>query len=170
MGPAIRLTSVVCQLKWVNIRRLKVHKRGWAPTQLTRVHAPAQSSSDIHRHLPAFIAYNTKLHLVHWNKKCYSLTKQSAKLSTPKFTNKSLQNLPLRHSVGIYSVTTHNLATVVSARPAPAACFYNPRMPISACAVQCVWCVYKLGIWKQVKMASVATGKLSAICLRIEIK
>jgi len=43
------------------------------------------------------------------------------------------------HSVGIYSIyseTTHNLATVVSAQPAPAACFYNPRMPIRACAVQ----------------------------------
>ena len=40
-----------------------------------------------------------------------------------------------QHSVGIYSETTHNLATVVSARPAPAACFYNPRMPIRACAV-----------------------------------
>ena len=40
------------------------------------------------------------------------------------------------HSVGIYSETTHNLATVVSARPAPAACFYNPRMSIRACAVQ----------------------------------
>ena len=44
--------------------------------------------------------------------------------------------LSASHSVGIYSETTHNLATVVSAWPTPAAYFYNPRMPIRACAVQ----------------------------------
>ena len=65
---------------------------------------------------------------------------------------KLIASLSNEHSVVIYSETTHNLPTVVSARPAPVACFYNtqdayPRMRSAVC----VWCVYKLGIWKQVK-------------------
>ena len=64
---------------------------------------------------------------------------EASRFHSAGFITPSLpQRICLRfaHSVGIYSETTHNLATVVSARPAPAACFYNPKMPIRACAVQ----------------------------------
>ena len=60
----------------------------------------------------------------------------SYKMCQPLNIKDMIQRRTANHSVGIYSETTHNLPTVVSARPAPAASFYNPRMPISACAVQ----------------------------------